>query len=178
MKIAITGAHRVGKTTLAEQLQEYLPDYELTKEPYYEMGELGYLFSDTPGLDDFTEQLEYSVKQIRTGADNVIFDRCPVDFLAYIHAIDKSGNIQAIFTKVETIMPEIDLLVFVPVEEPDLIPCPESDLPELRIKVNEILNDLIHDFGVETVEVKGTVSNRKDQVLTKISQVLKNKSGL
>jgi GTPase SAR1 family protein len=33
MRIAITGAHRVGKTTLAEKLQEYLTDYEykLTK---------------------------------------------------------------------------------------------------------------------------------------------------
>ncbi len=169
MKIALTGAHRVGKTSLAEKLQEYLPDYDLRKEPYYELEESGYEFSEIPSADDFLKQLEYSIKQISTSADNVIFDRCPIDFLAYIQAIDETRNIQSIFKKVESIMKGIDLLVFVPVEEPDLILCQDSDLPELRIKVNEILNDWIWDFGIEAIEVKGTLLNRRDQVLGKIS---------
>jgi len=176
MKIAITGAHRVGKTTLAEKLQEYLTDYELRIEPYFELEELGYLFSELPDVDDFIEQLEYSIKQITTSGNNVIFDRCPIDFLAYIQSIDESGNIQSIFNKVESVMSKIDLLVYVPVEEPDLISCRESEFPELRVKVNEILNDWVWDFGIETLEVKGTLLNRKDQVLGKISQKFKNKN--
>ena len=178
MKIAITGAHRVGKTTLAEKLQEYLADYELRTEPYSELEELGYEFSAIPNVDDFIEQLEFSIKQITTSGDKVIFDRCPIDFLAYIHALDESVNIQSIYTKVESIMSEIDLLVFVPVEQPDLITCQELDFPELRFRVNEILNEWILDFGIETLEVKGTLLNRKDQVLGKISQELKNKGKL
>jgi len=176
MKIAITGAHRVGKTTLAEKLQEYLAGYELGKEPYYELEELGYVFSEIPDVEDFLEQLEYSIKQISGRGNNLIFDRCPIDFLAYIQAIDKSRNIQSIFSKVEYIMSKVDLLVFVPIEEPDLITCRKSDLPELRYQVNEILNDWIWDFGIETIEVKGTLLSRRDQVLSKISQKFKNKN--
>ncbi len=168
MKIVITGAHRVGKTTLAEKLQESLVDYELLKEPYYELEELGYAFSEIPDVDDFIAQLEHSVKQIAINDNNVIFDRCPIDFLAYIQSIDGPERIQSIFNKVEGIMSEVDLLVFVPIENPDLISCPESELPELRHQVNEILNEWIWDFDIEAIEVTGTLSARVNQVIQKI----------
>jgi len=173
MKIAITGAHRVGKTTLVEKLQENLTDYNFRAEPYYELEELGYEFSESPNAEDFTEQLEYSIKQISTDDCNVIFDRCPIDFLAYIHAIDETKNIQSLYKKVGSIMTEIDLLVFVPIENPDLMVAQESDFPQLRNRVNEILNDWILDFGVETIEVKGTLLNRQDQVMSRIFSALK-----
>lgn len=168
MKIAITGAHRVGKTTLAEKLQEYLVDYELRMEPYHELVELGYEFSEQPNVSDFLEQLDYSIKQISTSDRNVIFDRCPIDFLAYIQAIDGPGNIQSIYNKVESILSELDLLVFVPVEEPDLTMDDTSDFQELRDNVNEIIADWIGDFGVDVIEVRGTLLNRRDQILSKI----------
>ena len=169
MKIAITGAHRVGKTTLAEKLQENLTGYDMRMEPYHELEESGYEFSEIPNADDFIVQLEYSIKQILTSDHNVIFDRCPIDFLAYIQAIDETKNIQSLYTKIESTMKEIDLLVFVPIEEPDRIICKESDFPKLRKKVNDMLNDWILDFGIETIRVKGTLLNRQDQVLNKIS---------
>lgn len=172
MKIAITGAHRVGKTTLAEKLHENLTDYDFRMEPYFELEESGYEFSERPNVDDFLIQLEYSIKQIQPSDNNVIFDRCPIDFLAYIQAIDEIKNIQSLYNKVENIMKEIDLLVFVPVEEPDLILCQESDLPKLRYKVNGILDDWILDFGIDTITVKGTLLSRRDQVLGKISSLL------
>lgn len=175
MKIVITGAHRVGKTTLAEKLQESLADYELLKEPYYELEELGYAFSEVPEIDDFIAQLEHSVKQIAIKEDNVIFDRCPIDFLAYIQAIDGFRSIQSIFNKVESIMSEVDLLVFVPIEKPDLIICGESDLPELRYQVDEILSNWIWDLGIETLEVTGNLLNRTAQVISRISQGFENK---
>lgn len=169
MKIAITGAHKVGKTSLAEALMEYLADYELYLEPYYELEENGYLFSETPIVDDFVMQLEHSLKQIAASGDNVIFDRCPLDFLAYVQVLDKLMITQILYRKVEKMLAQIDLLVFVPVEEPDLIPCPDYDLPELRNKVNEILYDLVRDSGVETIVVNGTLLSRKLQIINKIS---------
>jgi predicted ATPase len=170
MKIAIAGAHRVGKTTLAEKLLEYFSQYELRPEPYYELEELGHAFSETPNFDDFIVQLEYSVKQISKSEDNVIFDRCPIDLLAYMKAINESENIESFCHKVQNIMQEIDLLVFVPIENPDLISCPESEFSELRHQVNEILNEWIWNFDIETIEVTGTLSARVDQVIKKISQ--------
>lgn len=172
MKIAITGAHRVGKTTLAEKLHEHFNNFELHAEPYYELEELGHIFSETPNIDDFTEQLEYSIKQVSASGDNLIFDRCPIDLLAYIQAIGKSENIESLYHKVQNVITEIDLLVFVPIENPDLISCPESELSELRHQVNEILNEWIWDFDIETLEVNGTLAARLNQVINKVSQKL------
>ena len=134
MRIAMAGAHRVGKTTLAEKLQEHLPGYTLNTEPYYELEESGYIFSERPDVDDFIKQFEFSIKQITKSGGNTIFDRCPTDILAYIHAINETKDIRSFFDKAQTIITGIDLLVFVPVEEPDLIPCQKSDLPALSIR--------------------------------------------
>lgn len=165
MKIALSGAHKVGKTTLAEELLSHLPGYVLTKEPYYEMEESGYLFAEIPEADDFIQQFEHSVKQLQNGRDNTIFDRCPIDILAYIHALDPRRNIESLFATTQSILSEIDLLVFVPVEDPDLIDCQRSDLPKLRTKVNDILANWMYDLGIAVIEVTGTPTARRDQLL-------------
>lgn len=167
MKIAVTGAHRVGKTTLVENLQESLPGYVSKAEAYYELEETGFVFSEIPVTEDYIMLLEHSFEQITATENNIIFDRCPVDILAYIQAINefKNFNIQSLYHRVHDIMSEIDLLVFVPVEKPDLIGCPESELPKLRQKVNGILKDWIWDFNSNVIEVAGTAAARKDQVV-------------
>lgn len=161
MKIAITGTHRVGKTTLAEALQEKLPGYEVRQEPYYELEEAGYLFTDTPDVEDFIDQFKHSVRQLSTSDSHVIFDRCPVDLLAYIHAIDGKRNIQSLFNEAERIMAEIDLLIF--------IPAADTDEQELRMQVNDILQEWVWDFSVETIEVTGTLQERVEKVLGKLT---------
>lgn len=169
MRIAICGAHKVGKTTLAEELLESLPGYTLEIEPYYQLELSGYEFSESPTGDDFIEQFNYSAKLVSQSGNNVIFDRCVIDLLAYLHALDPRRNIQSLFETAQTVMAEIDLLVFVPIEEPDLIPGHQADLPKLRSQVNDLLHDWIADFGIAAIEVSGTSLNRRDQVLAAIS---------
>lgn len=168
MKIAIIGAHDVGKSTLAEELLANLPGYTLEMEPYYQLEAAGYEFSEIPTVDDFLEQFDYSVKLISKRQGNVIFDRCIIDILAYLHVIDPNKNIELLFETAQTLLSRIDLLVFVPVEEPDLIPSHQVDLPKLRRLINNLLYDWIRDFDIEVVEVNGTLSNRIDQVLIKV----------
>lgn len=169
MRIVIAGAHKVGKTTLAEELLEYLPGYTLEIEPYYQLEAAGYEFSENPTAEDFIEQFNYSAKLVSKSSDNVIFDRCVIDILAYLHVIDPGRNIQLLFETAQTIITGIDLFVFVPIEEPDLIPDHQTHLPKLRGLVNDLLHDWIGDFGIEAIEVSGILSNRRDQVLSKIS---------
>lgn len=168
MKIAIIGAHDVGKSTLAEELLANLPGYTLEMEPYYQLEAAGYEFSEIPTVDDFLEQFDYSVKLISKRQGNVIFDRCIIDILAYLHVIDPNKNIELLFETAQTLLARIDLLVFVPVEEPDLIPSHQVNLPKLRRLINNLLYDWIRDFDIEVVEVNGTLSNRIDQVLIKV----------
>lgn len=173
MKIAVTGAHRVGKTTLIEELQKSLPEYTARLEAYYELEEAGYAFAETPTVEDYVKQLEHSIEQITESGDNVIFDRCPLDMLAYIQATDEFGysDVSSLYRKVQDAMAEIDLLVFIPIQNPDLLACSESDLPQLRLQVDEILHDLIWDFDADTIEVFGSPEARKNQVITHLARI-------
>ena len=168
MRIAIFGAHNVGKTTLAEELLESLPGYTLETEPYYQLELSGYEFSENPSAEDFVEQFNYSVHLISQSGNDIIFDRFALDILAYLHVIDPNRNIQSFFEKAQTLIAEIDLFVFVPIEEPDLMQNYQTNLPKLRSKVNDLLYDWISDFGIEVIEVRGTVLNRRNQVLDRI----------
>ncbi|MBE8715115.1 AAA family ATPase [Sphingobacterium hungaricum] len=172
MKIAITATHRVGKTSLAESLVEILPEYQIQPEPYYQLEESGILFSESPTITDFLLQLDYAIEQCHTDNQNIIFDRCPLDLLAYIHALDKTKNIQFLYNQVENALKQIEFLIFIPIESPDLIGCPASAYPILRKQVNDILEEWICDFDIEFIQVNGTIKNRIDQVLKRIKKVV------
>jgi predicted ATPase len=84
MRIAISGTHCSGKTTLVEELSRALPMYDVVDEPYYLLEEEGHQFAAVPGLEDFELQLDRSIQEIVRSARDSLFDRCPVDFLAYL----------------------------------------------------------------------------------------------
>lgn len=170
MKIAIIGSHNVGKTSLAEELWDRLPDYSLEMEPYYQLEASGFEFSGTPSAEDYVEQFNFSSKLILQRADNVIFDRCVLDIIAYIYVLDPHCDIQSYYKSAQTIMSEIDLLVFVPIEDPDRIAKHQITFPKLRGQVDEVLHNWIDDFGTEVIAVHGSLSDRVNQVFGRINR--------
>jgi predicted ATPase len=165
MRIAFTGAHRVGKTSLAEVIATHLPGYTLYQEPYRQLEEQDYLFVEVPVIDDYIAQFNLAAEQTETAEENAIFDRCPLDLLAYIYVTDKNRDITSLYADMANALAQIDLLVLVPVESPDIIPCGESDLPRLRQQVDDIVQEWIGDLPVKTITVKGSLANRINQVL-------------
>jgi hypothetical protein len=172
MKIAISGAHCTGKTTLVEEMSQSLSDYTALEEPYYSLAAAGYEFCGFPSLEDYEQQLEYSIDQILASEPDSIFDRCPLDFLAYInvHKDSSSFDLDNWSIKVQETMGQIDLLIITPIENPDLIMCPDSEYPELRQKVNEELQDLAYDYKssstFKVLEVNGTIESRLNQIVS------------
>ena len=75
VRIAISGTHRVGKSTLVEELSAALPKYKTVDEPYHAMEEDGYEFADPPSLEDFEAQLEHAIETLNESEDNTLFDR-------------------------------------------------------------------------------------------------------
>lgn len=84
MRIAVIGTHFIGKTTLVKDFIKDHPNYKHEVEPYYQL-ELAL----EPDLDSFLEQLNYSIEMLTTNSNerDIIFDRCPVDFIAYSMSI-------------------------------------------------------------------------------------------
>jgi predicted ATPase len=88
MRIAFSGTHRAGKSTLLEAVAAQVPGYRVVDEPYHQLEEEGYELADPPSVEDFTQQLRFSIVSIVEGSADVLFDRCPLDFVAYLQAID------------------------------------------------------------------------------------------
>jgi AAA domain len=91
MRIAIAGTHRNGKTTLAEAAGHALRGFAVEPEPYEQLLEAGEDFVDDRAPEAFVRQLEHLVARLSLTqpGDDVIYDRSPFDFLAYLLASDE-----------------------------------------------------------------------------------------
>ncbi len=171
MRIAVSGAHRTGKTTLVGKLVASHPKFRAVDEPYYLLENEGHAFADVPGFDDFELQLERSITAIQESGQDDLFDRCPLDMLAYLAVHDESErfDVDRWLPRLRDVMRQLDLIVFVPIEDPERIPASELDHRRLRRRVNEELQDIVLDdkwaFGVPTIEVSGDAHERAGQVL-------------
>ena len=128
MRIAVPGTHGRGKTTLIDDFADAHRDYERELEPYWALAQQGVVFADGVSLPDLEAQLEASVGMIlaRASDPKVIFDRCPIDFIAYLEAVAEGEGIEwtptgKLLGKIERALAAVDLLVFLPLSHPDEI---------------------------------------------------------
>lgn len=176
MKIAVSGAHRTGKSALIEELGEQLPDHTSVDEPYHLLEEEGHEFAEMPSLEDFELQLERSIECVSGDEDSQIFDRCPADILAYLitHRDSDDVELDDWIPRVRRAMQRLDLVVFVPIESPDRVVL-DADEEDLRRRVDEELRDILlndrWDFGVDVLEVAGTPRERARQVMVHIGDL-------
>jgi predicted ATPase len=178
MRIAVTGSHRVGKSTLIEALEERLAEYRVVDEPYHLLEEEGYEFASPPSLEDVLEQLRRSMELLEDeeGARKVLFDRGPLDFLGYLltHEDAASFDLDEWLARVRSTIRTLELVVFVPIEERDRIKLPAHEDAELRAEVDEKLAWLLLDdpfeLGVEVLSVHGSTAARVTQVLERLGR--------
>jgi hypothetical protein len=170
MRIAVSGSHATGKSTLIDELARRLPSYETVDEPYHLLIEEGHAFADPPGADDYELMLQRSAAEIGLrGIGHVLFDRCPADFLAYIVAShDDTPALGQLAATAGTALSRLDLIVYLPIEEPDRIGDADISLPGLRRRVDEILREMLLEdawgFGVRAIEARGTLDARVARV--------------
>ncbi len=163
MRIAISGTHGVGKTTLIDEFLQAHPEFKHEPEPYVTMvEELGEEFSQEPGVEDFRRQLDFNVERLRqySPGEKVIFERCPVDFLAYIDALDRK-TAASLVDDVEHALNQLDLIVYLPLEEAPL----ESEYPKLQRRVDQKLESILIDdelgiIDTRVVEARGSTTQR------------------
>jgi thymidylate kinase len=173
MRIAISGTHRSGKSSLVEALRARLPKYVCVEEPYHALEEEGFEFSHPPALEDFEAQLEWSVERLgEEDESHALFDRCPADVLAYIaqHEDADAFDLEDWLPRVRAAVDTLDLIVFVPIESPDRIAFSRADdEPGSRSRVDEQLREILvedsYGFGAAVLEVEGTLDQRLRAVL-------------
>ncbi len=175
MRVAISGSHRTGKSTLLSELSRLLPAYTIVDEPYHLMEEEGYEFAHPPSLEDFEAQLERSIQELGREDDDVLFERCPADFLGYIALHEDAGffDEDEWLPRVRAALETLDLVVFVPIESRDRIAVSSSDdegasREAVDQKLQEILLDDAFELDVEVLEVEGDPESRARAVLRRV----------
>ena len=160
MRIAVSGAHCVGKSTLIDEFLRVHPEFVHEPEPYTILVEdYGEEFSAEPCVEDFRRQLEFSIALLskHTPEENVIYERCPIDFIAYMDVLDPNNTAPPL----ELISKHLDLIVYLPIEQDDPSDC---EYPNLRKAVDHRLNAILIDddalINIRVVEARGSTAQR------------------
>ena len=127
MRIAISGSHSLGKSTVVHDWVARHPDYLREEEPNRALGLYGpyeILFREASTKLHNGIQMFYNISRIHrfgSSTDRVIFDRAPVDYLAYSHYTADQGttDIDAAFLSsmvapIRESLDHLDILAFVP----------------------------------------------------------------
>ena len=176
MRVAVSATHCCGKSTLIDEFLLAHPEYENELEPYAVLvEEYGETFGVEPAVADFYRQLEFMVERLQDYGigDRVIFERSPVDFVAYMLALDDLGrdrsgkrHVQQSCEIVRDAIQQLDLILFLPLSGKDTVA--EEEDPALRTAVNDRLIGIYHDADLDlfasdrpsVVEALGTTAQR------------------
>jgi len=174
MRIAVSGTHCSGKSTLIDEFLIAHPDFAHEPEPYQVLSEeFGEAFSAQPSAEEFFRQLEYNFQRLQAyeSNDNVIFERCPVDFLAYMLALNDLGTDQQAARVIDysldivtSGLKRLDLIALLPINDLEAIDEDEELRNAVDVQLTDLLvNDCLNLFSASrpaVLEVKGSTGER------------------
>lgn len=154
MRIAVSGTHCIGKSALIEDFIRAHPEYKCEVEAYHKLqDEKEMELSLEPTFESLIEQLDHSIDQLNRNSNerNIIFDRCPVDYIAYSMYIADQESIDINdtemaerFAEVKGALDNLDIIVFLPITKEHSIEYTEEN-PEYRKNVDKFFKQIYRD---------------------------------
>jgi hypothetical protein len=174
MRIVVSGTHASGKSTLISDFALRYPNFTVLPDPFDLIDEAW----DQPSAAMFAAQLRVAAQRLDPDevVGDVIAERGPLDFLAYLLARDEvtgASSSPQLLERSATITAEalghVDLLVVLPLNSAEAIDVGDDEDPELRSAMNDVLMDLIDDpdlvgSRLRVVEIVGRPSERLRQL--------------
>jgi hypothetical protein len=178
MRVGISGTHGTGKTTLAWALCAHLPGHVVADEPYYLLEEEGYEFGFPPSPEDYRALLARSLRSLISPPllPGVVFDRTPLDYLAYMGATGANPSDEADGAALRPAFASLDLLVITLITAETEQVLPDAEMPKLRSQMNDTLLELVYDDplnawdDIPVLELTGPLDGRLDAVLVALRQ--------
>lgn len=183
LKVAVTGAHGTGKTTLCNSLKRSLPDLGVCREVprviIEQVGDPDFFKRGHNTIDRqlliFLYQLEEERKQAR-GHDILLCDRTPIDHLAYTLAnhsrFSDSPEYIALKNLIADWLATFDLIFKVPIEFPLQDDGVREGAADFQTEIDRLIDRLYSELGTEVRVVKGTVEERTDIIKSVIQERL------
>jgi hypothetical protein len=152
MRIAVSGSHSTGKSTLIAAFLSQHPEYAHEPEAYEELADdIGLVGSEGPDIEGLAALLEHTVAALGHQGDAVIFERSPVDYLAYAAAArslartDRQEFMKAYVPVVREAVRRLDLIALVPVVRGGPIASRADEDHRFRQRVDEQLRRALID---------------------------------
>lgn len=170
MRIVVSGTHASGKSTLVSDFALRHPEFVVLPDPFELVDEA----RDRPNAALFATQLRLSAARLHPDQvpGHLIAERGPIDFLAYLLALDELNRATSSRELIEhsieitrDAMRHVDLLIVLPLDAGAAIFAPtDEDLP-LREVMNDVLLDLVADEEIvgadsNVVEIAGGRNQR------------------
>lgn len=168
MRVVISGTHGSGKSTLIGDFASSHRDWTFLPDPY----EFVDAAEEIPGASVFFAQLRMSAARLHEPvADSTMAERGPLDFLAYLHALDalgrrggSAGLLERGSLLTTRAMTAVDLLVLLPLNNTDPIEIGADEDPALREAMDMSLLELADDPDLigtaRVVEITGDRAQR------------------
>jgi hypothetical protein len=190
MRIAVSGSHSLGKSTVVNDWVHAHPDFIREEEPYRALGLHGpyeIRFRDESTRLQNGIQLYYSLSRVfryASPAWPVIFDRAPVDYIAYSQYTADCGTTDIDQAFVESLIPAVresldhlDILAFVPKSDDWPVHLEQDGIrpvdPDYRDQVDAIFKQIYREGryglfpgqgGPKLIELVGPPAQRLDQI--------------
>jgi hypothetical protein len=149
MRVAVSGSHSTGKSTLIAAFLEQRPDYLHEPEAYEALAdEVEPIPSEGPTPEDLEAFLRYTVSAVARHAPGacVVFERSPVDYLAYAAASRRAWPPGSATDFLKTFVPvvrasvcHLDLIALLPVSGQGPITARADEDERFRRRVHEKL---------------------------------------
>jgi len=152
MRIAISGTHCCGKSTLIDEFLTTHSEFHHEPEAYEALGDRGETFSAE-------RQLEYCVNRLNQfgPGEHVIVERCPADYIAYLLALEELGRDPIARQLKETSikvarrgMQNLDIVVFLRPND-RRYEIPDDEDPVLRTTVDNYMEAILLDNDLNLV---------------------------
>ncbi|MEM9593731.1 MAG: AAA family ATPase [Acidobacteriota bacterium] len=153
VRIAVSGSHSTGKSTLVARFLEQRPGYLSEPEAFEVLGDDITLTSQGPDAEGLADLLGYSISVVESHAPGaaVILERSPVDYLAYaaaseaLTADEGEGFVLQHLPAVRDSVRGLDLIVMLPVGGAEYVPARPGEDEGFRLRVDECLRRLLVD---------------------------------
>lgn len=171
MRVVVSGTHASGKSTLIADFGASHAEYVQLPDPFEFIDD----YLDQPNSATFFAQLVIAAERLRDFEPGmeVLVERGPLDFLAYLMAHDTLGRGSPsgeLFDRGRALtaatMRRVDLLVLLPLNPHDRIWVPRDEDPELREVMNDKLLELTDDVDLvgEQVRIVEIVGDREKRL--------------
>lgn len=152
MRVAVSGSHGTGKSTLIAAFLERCPSYVHEPEAFETLGDEVELAGDEPTADGLRLLLDHAASAVGAygPAASVIFERSPVDYVAYAAASRSwppgavAGFLEAALPVVRRSLGGLDLIAFLPVSARGPAARP-GESPRFRRRVDRALGRALLD---------------------------------